>query len=36
MVEGLTIGYAVGTVQEAATVENDESTLFVTYASGLF
>ena len=36
MVEGLTIGYAVGTVQEAATVENDESTLFVTYASGPF
>jgi len=36
MVEGLTIGYAIGTVQEAATIENDESTLFVTYASGPF
>ena len=36
MVDGLTIGYAMGTVQEAATIENDESTLFVTYATGPF
>ena len=36
MVEGLTIGYAMGEVQESATVENDESTLFVTYATGPF
>ena len=36
MVEGLSIGYAMGTVQEAATIENDESTLWVTYASGPF
>jgi outer membrane protein OmpU len=36
MVEGLTIGYAMGEVQEAATIENDESTLFVTYATGPF
>jgi outer membrane protein OmpU len=36
MVDGLTIGYAVGEVQEAATLENDESTLFITYATGPF
>ncbi len=34
MVEGLTIGYAVGEVAEAATKDNDESTMFVTYATG--
>jgi outer membrane protein OmpU len=34
MVEGLTIGYAMGTVQEAATIENDESTLWINYVYG--
>jgi outer membrane protein OmpU len=34
MVEGLTIGYAMGTVQEAATIENDESTMWVKYVYG--
>jgi len=34
MVEGLTIGYAMGTVQESATVENDESTLWINYVYG--
>jgi outer membrane protein OmpU len=36
MVDGLTIGYAMGEVQEGATIENDESTFFVTYATGPF
>jgi len=36
MVEGLTLGYAMGIVQEAATIANDESTLWITYASGPF
>jgi len=34
MVEGLTIGYAMGTVQEGATIENDESTLWINYVYG--
>jgi outer membrane protein OmpU len=34
MVEGLTIGYAMGTVQESATIENDESTLWINYVYG--
>lgn len=34
MVEGLTIGYALGTVQESATIENDESTLWINYVYG--
>jgi outer membrane protein OmpU len=34
MVEGLTIGYAMGTVEETAGSENDESTLWVKYAYG--
>jgi len=34
MVDGLTIGYAMGTVQESATVENDESTLWINYVYG--
>ena len=34
MVEGLTIGYGIGEVDESATVTNDESTLWVTYAFG--
>ena len=34
MVDGLTIGYAMGTVQEAATIENDESTLWINYVYG--
>jgi len=33
-VEGLTIGYAFGEVEETATKSNDESTLFATYAYG--
>jgi outer membrane protein OmpU len=33
-VEGLTVGYAFGTVEQAATIENDESTLWFTYAYG--
>jgi len=34
MVEGLTIGYGIGEVEESATKTNDESTLWVTYAFG--
>ena len=34
MVEGLTIGYGMGEVDESATKTNDESTLWVTYAFG--
>ena len=34
MVEGLTIGYAFGEVEETATISNDESTLWITYAYG--
>ena len=34
MVEGLTLGYAVGEVEETAGVMIDESTMFVTYAYG--
>ena len=34
MVEGLTIGYAIGEVDETATKSNDESTLWITYAYG--
>jgi len=34
MVDGLTIGYAMGTVQESATVENDESTMWINYVYG--
>jgi outer membrane protein OmpU len=34
MVDGLTIGYAMGTVQEAVTIENDESTLWINYVYG--
>ena len=34
MVEGLTIGYAMGTVQEDVTIENDESTLWINYVYG--
>ena len=34
MVEGLTIGYGMGEVDETATITNDESTLWVTYAFG--
>ena len=33
-VEGLTIGYAFGEVDETATKSNDESTLWVTYTNG--
>ena len=33
-VEGLTVGYAEGTTEDTAAVENDESTIFVTYAFG--
>jgi outer membrane protein OmpU len=34
MVEGLTIGYAIGEVEETAGVFIDESVMFVTYAFG--
>lgn len=34
MVEGLTIGYGMGEVDESATVTNDESTLWINYAFG--
>jgi outer membrane protein OmpU len=34
MVEGLTIGYGVGEVDESATISNDESVLWMTYAYG--
>jgi outer membrane protein OmpU len=34
MVEGLTIGYGMGEVDESATITNDESTLWITYAFG--
>ena len=34
MVEGLTIGYGMGEVDESATVSNDESTLWINYAFG--
>ena len=34
MVEGLTLGYAFGEVEETATKSNDESTLWITYAYG--
>ena len=34
MMEGLTVGYAFGEVDETATVANDESTIWVTYANG--
>ena len=34
MVEGLTIGYAIGEVEESAGVLIDESVMFVTYAYG--
>ena len=34
MVEGLTIGYAFGEVDETASLTNDESTLWITYAYG--
>jgi outer membrane protein OmpU len=34
MVDGLTIGYAMGTVQEDVTIENDESTLWINYVYG--
>ena len=34
MVEGLTIGYAFGEVEETATISNDESTLWIKYAMG--
>ena len=33
-VDGLTIGYAFGEVEETATVSNDESTLWIKYAMG--
>jgi outer membrane protein OmpU len=33
-IEGLTIGYAFGEVEETATVSNDESTMWVTYTNG--
>jgi len=36
MVDGLTLGYAVGEVEETAGVMVDESTMFVTYATGGF
>ena len=36
MVDGLTLGYAVGEVEETAGVMIDESTMFVTYATGGF
>ena len=34
MVEGLTLGYAFGEVEETATKSNDESTLWIKYAYG--
>ena len=34
MVEGLTIGYGMGEVDESATISNDESTLWINYAFG--
>ena len=34
MVEGLTIGYGMGEVDESATITNDESTLWINYAFG--
>ena len=34
MVEGLTLGYAIGEVEETAGVAIDESVMFVTYAYG--
>ena len=34
MVEGLTMGYAFGEVDETASLTNDESTLWITYAYG--
>jgi outer membrane protein OmpU len=34
MVEGLSIGYAMGTVEETAGSENDESTMWLKYAYG--
>ena len=33
-IEGLAVGYAEGTTEDAAGVENDESTIFATYAFG--
>jgi outer membrane protein OmpU len=36
MVDGLTIGYALGEVEETDNVMIDESTMFVTYATGGF
>lgn len=33
-IEGLTVGYAEGTTEDAVNVENDESTIFATYAFG--
>jgi outer membrane protein OmpU len=36
MVDGLTLGYAAGEVEETAGVMVDESTMFVTYATGGF
>ena len=36
MVEGLTVGYAVGEFDESATVAIDVSTMYVTYAYGSF
>ena len=34
MIEGLSIGYATAEVEETTTKTNDESTLWITYASG--
>jgi len=34
MVEGLSIGYAMAEVDESATIQNDESTLWVKYTNG--
>ena len=33
-VEGLTLGYGMGEVDETASIQNDQSTLWVTYAYG--
>ena len=35
LVDGMSIGYGIGTNSTSSTVENDHSTMFVTYTSGM-
>ena len=35
LVDGMSIGYGIGTNSTSSTVENDHSTMYVTYTSGM-